>query len=90
VVTKTLGHQAESKAVGPSPSVVLRAGVDRNHTTFATCIANATARPYARSPDIAAEPFHDGFLVYDRHAFEVVGYGATIDEAMENLQEKTR
>ena len=44
--------------------------------------------PYARSPDIAAELFHDGFRVYDRHAFEVVGYGATIDEAMEDLRTK--
>jgi hypothetical protein len=41
-----------------------------------------------RSPDIAADHWHDGFRVYDRHAFEVVGYGATIDEAMKDLREK--
>jgi hypothetical protein len=43
---------------------------------------------FERSPDIAAEPFNDGFRVYDRHAFEVVGYGATIDEAMADLRER--
>jgi hypothetical protein len=70
-------------------SLALFVGRSPDRTTFGTtCIGNATARTYARSPDIAAEPFHDGFLVYDRHAFEVVGYGATIDEAMEDLRTK--